>query len=71
MRHLSSLSNKQRPLFGNFRWIIVDFRELPMRRLPKLVRKLLKGERPLVVNTFLHLLLTMIVGLKKAFSKRK
>jgi hypothetical protein len=44
--------NKHRPLLRNFRWIFVDFRELLMRRLPKIARKLLKGGHPLVVNNF-------------------
>jgi hypothetical protein len=43
--NFKKISNKQRPLLGNFRWIFVDFRELLMRRLPKLARKLPKGGR--------------------------
>jgi hypothetical protein len=50
--NLFLFSNKERPLFNNFRWFFIDLRELRMRRLPKLVRKLLKSGRTLVENYF-------------------
>jgi hypothetical protein len=43
-------SNKEHLRLSNFRWFLVDFRELRMRKLPHLVQNLLKNGRPLVVN---------------------
>jgi hypothetical protein len=52
INRLKHISNKQCQLLRKFWWIFVDFGELLMHRLPKLIRNLPKGGRFLVVNSY-------------------